>query len=86
MPYLAFIEKLPFLFLAADHLKYVSSVRVLHHNTQTVRRVFEKGFFVADDVRVVDACQDSYLVQSVFFLSATQLVHFYLFHRVYCLV
>ena len=84
-------EVVPDLFLAEsvivflfviDQLQDVAAISILHYDAEAIGRIFEKGFLVADYIRMADACEDSDLVESVLFLFAAEFLHFHFFHCV----
>ena len=75
-------QLLIFALLLADQLQNVAPVCVFHHDAEAVGCVLEEGLLVANDIGVLDACQDAHFVESVLFLFAGQFLHFYFFHGV----
>ena len=72
----------------------ISPIGILHHNTigynlylpQIIGSFFNEGFFVGDDIRMDDGCQNPYLIQRIFFLFFRQIIHFHFFHRILLVV
>ena len=65
MPNLLFRKGLSVLFAPAHQIEDVATVRILHYDAERVRGVLKKGVFVPDHVGVLDAGQNTDLVQSV---------------------
>ena len=63
--------------ITANFLEHVAIVSVLHNQAQARAGFVDKSFFVGDNVLVVDACQNSDLVQCVLFLLVRQVRHFH---------
>lgn len=84
-------EKVPYFMLTEgricslvllDFLEEVAAGGVLHHEAEAAGFVLEERVFVANHVDVVDRCENTDFVQSVFLLFRGQFAHFYLFHGV----
>ena len=68
MPDLLLRKILLRLFPLRNQIQNISSIRILHNNTQSICWVFKKGIFITDDIRVLDTGEDANLIQSVLFL------------------
>ena len=68
MPDLFLSEGCVALLVIINQLEQVATIGVLHHEDQAVCLVLKECLFVPDDVRMVDTCEDSHLVESILFL------------------
>ena len=50
-----------------DALQQVSTICILHYDTETVRLVLHESFFIANDVDVINRSENSNFIQSVLF-------------------
>lgn len=73
-------------FFLSNNLQYVTAVGMLHHDAQTVGRIFKECLFVPNYVRVVNTGEDANFVKGVFSFFATELLQFNFFHGVGCVI
>ena len=84
-------EDVPYLFLfdkglealgLSDLCIKITSISALHNNVKTHCVIIEKCFLVADDIFMINARQNSNLIQCILLLFLTELCKFDLFHCV----
>ena len=64
MPYLFFSQFFIAFFIIFDQLKQITVVRHFHDDAKGSGHILEEGILVADNVWVLNACQNSDLIQS----------------------
>lgn len=67
MPNHFFTESGIWFLFQVDELKNVATIGIFHDDAKRVGSVFKKGFFVANDIGMIDGCEDADLVESIFF-------------------
>ena len=56
------------LFVLYNFVIQISSIRVIHYNTETARQVIKKSFFIANHKRVIDWSKYSNLIKRIYLL------------------
>ena len=51
----------------------VTSISEFHHNIESLGVLFKKGLLICYDIRMIDRCKNSNLIESVFFLLLVEL-------------
>ena len=82
VPDLLFSEVGVALLMVVDQHQKIATVRILHHEAQTVCLVLKEGLLVANDVWVVDRRENSDLIEGVLLLLGRQFSHLDLLHGV----
>ena len=78
-PYVIFLGKLGRFLSIINFSLQIAVIAVFHHDAQAVGMLLKEGLFITCDVWVFDRGQDSYFIQSIFFLFCGKFHHFDLF-------
>ena len=54
--------------MAANRLQKITSVCKLHYDTQRLSCLFKESLLVADDIWVLDGCENTNFIKGVLFL------------------
>lgn len=57
----------------------ITSISIFHDNAQSLGTLLKKSLFVCNDIRMIDGCQDSDLIQCVIFLFVIEFPKFDLY-------
>lgn len=81
-PYLILVDKLLPLLVVLDVSAEVPAVGEFGYQEQASSWLIVDGFFVADDVRIRDACEDADFIESIADLSGVAVGYLDLLHRI----
>ena len=82
LPYGAFVDIFPRSFVLFDQLKDITSFEVLCHNAESVGELVIERIFVAENTGVIDAGQNSNLIETVSQLFFVESRNANLFHSI----